>query len=132
MLDTDQDGVISDEEFAARDMREVRAIAMKEHMFERLDASADGYLTSDEFPPRRMASLDADGDGEITLQRMTRSSSDAEDLGPGDIPADLGESGHVPARAGEGHHLDSYYCPQPVCGRPPTGREKIDAGSGEG
>lgn len=49
-LDTDADGCVSSEEFAA--LHEVRTALMKEHMFQRMDRNGDGVITPDELPSR--------------------------------------------------------------------------------
>ena len=65
-LDADADGVISRDEFSVAAMSEARKAAQKSRAFERADTDGDGYLSPDEFPPRRLADLDVNGDGEIS------------------------------------------------------------------
>lgn len=65
-IDTDDDGQISEAEFAGR--RESMKAAHKAQLFARFDANADGQLEIDEFPSRlqRLRELDTDGDGQVT------------------------------------------------------------------
>lgn len=67
-LDTDGDGLLSREEFDGRKLRAARRAEMRERLFARLDADGSGGLSRDELPDpsRRLAAMDADGDGIVT------------------------------------------------------------------
>lgn len=71
-LDTDGDDVLSRSEFSLQALSEARAETRKTRFFERADANEDGYLSPDEFPPRRLTELDVNGDGQITRDEMPR------------------------------------------------------------
>ena len=70
--DTDQDGKLSDEEFAA--LPDAVERLAKRRLFDRLDDDEDALLSAEEFPSayNRLAALDADGDGEVSRDEMPR------------------------------------------------------------
>jgi Ca2+-binding EF-hand superfamily protein len=74
-LDTDGNGQLSQAEFAKA--HETVHTLMKEHAFARFDSNKDGVLTKDEFPPfpKRMAAMDANGDGKVTPEEMQAAKS---------------------------------------------------------
>jgi Ca2+-binding EF-hand superfamily protein len=69
-LDTDGNGQLSADEFAKQP--EAMMAMQRERLFERLDANNDGVLARDEVPSpaKRLARLDADGDGKVTPEEM--------------------------------------------------------------
>lgn len=67
-LDQDGDGALSEAEFAG--LQDARKAQRKRSAFARLDANSDGVLDRDEFPPRKLTGLDADGDGQISREEM--------------------------------------------------------------
>lgn len=71
MLDTDNDGVLSDTEFSGK-TRENTRLARKRAVFGRLDVDTNGSLTADELPSRaqRLAAADANSDGEVTRAEL--------------------------------------------------------------
>ena len=70
--DADGDGQLSEAEFDAVP-EAVRRLAQR-RLFSHLDADGDSLLSESEFPSpyRRLAALDANGDGEITRDEMGR------------------------------------------------------------
>lgn len=71
LLDTNDDGVLSDAEHAAQ-TRETRKSARRRAMFKRLDTDQDQRLSRAELPSmvERLRAADADGDGTVTRQEM--------------------------------------------------------------
>ena len=71
ILDTNDDGALSDSEFAAK-TREDKQLARKRASFKRFDTNADGQLSRDELPSmvERLRGADADGDGEVTRREL--------------------------------------------------------------
>jgi Ca2+-binding EF-hand superfamily protein len=72
LMDTDGDGVISQEEHRNADSRENRALAKKRAMFKQLDKDQDALLTPEEMPDpaERLRQVDADNDGVVTRAEM--------------------------------------------------------------
>ncbi|HEX7037662.1 MAG TPA: hypothetical protein VF210_17970 [Pseudomonadales bacterium] len=95
-LDTDGDGLLSREEFDGRKLRAARRAEMRERLFARLDADGSGGLSRDELPDpsRRLAAMDADGDGMVTraeAHAYRQARADAErSAGSGAAEADNG------------------------------------------
>lgn len=71
-LDGNGDGNLTPDEFTREALGSARQTVMKEVMFARLDADGDGFLSAGEFPPGPGASLDTDGDGQITREEMRK------------------------------------------------------------
>lgn len=69
-LDSNDDGVLSRDEFRRENHQEARKALMMRRMFSHLDQNDDGVLTPEEFPSQRLLNLDADGDGEITREEL--------------------------------------------------------------
>lgn len=72
-LDTSGDGVLSRDEFDMKAMHQARRDAMLEQAFEHLDRDGSGGLSRSELPDmgRRLADMDADGDGLVTREEAT-------------------------------------------------------------
>lgn len=70
--DSDGDGVLSAEEYAA--LPEANRRQGQQRLFAGLDDDQDGMLTPEEFPnpARRLEGLDADGDGQISRDEFAR------------------------------------------------------------
>lgn len=69
-LDSNGDGVLSQDEFSREAMMAARRELMKLQIFAHADQNDDGYLSPDEFPPRRLADMDANADGEVTRDEL--------------------------------------------------------------
>ncbi len=69
-LDDDADGTLSRTEFSAERLREARREHARSRLFERLDRDGSGGLSRAELPDmsRRLAAMDADGDGTVTRE----------------------------------------------------------------
>ncbi|MCR9260079.1 MAG: EF-hand domain-containing protein [Pseudomonadaceae bacterium] len=72
LMDTDGDGVISQEEHNSADSRKNRALAHKRAMFKQLDKDQDALLTLEEMPnpAERLRQVDTDNDGIVTRAEM--------------------------------------------------------------
>lgn len=72
LMDSDQDGAVSAQEFSSADKRAIRKQAHKRIRFADLDTDSDGVLSRDELPNpvARMSVMDTDGDGLITREEM--------------------------------------------------------------
>ena len=72
LMDTDGDGVISQEEHRSADSRKNRVLAQKRALFKQLDKDQDAVLTADEMPDpaERLRQVDADNDGVVTRAEM--------------------------------------------------------------
>lgn len=71
-LDSNGDGSLARSEFSHDALLAARRTQRKQGLFSRLDADGDGYLSPGEFPPQHLASLDANGDGEISRDELHR------------------------------------------------------------
>ena len=71
LLDQDDNGQLSTEEFRAADHR-TRMLARKRAQFKHLDANDDGVIERSEMPGsgQRLREADADGDGQVTRKEM--------------------------------------------------------------
>ena len=78
----DGDGALDRAEFSSEAIAAARRSMMQENRFARLDGNEDGVLTPDEFPPRRIGGLDADGDGEITRDELRSAHRNRPPEGP--------------------------------------------------
>lgn len=71
-LDSNGDGSLARSEFSHDALMAARRTELKQVLFGRLDADGDGFLSPTEFPPQHLASLDANGDGEISRAELHR------------------------------------------------------------
>lgn len=71
-LDSDQDGVLSEDEFTREKQRNARRALMQDRIFAHLDSDASGGITADEMPNpiERLRAADADGNGLVTRREM--------------------------------------------------------------
>ena len=72
LLDSNDDGNVSAQEFDQGNRRELKREARRRAMFAHLDTDASGGISVEEMPSRvkRLKSMDSDGDGQITKAEM--------------------------------------------------------------
>jgi Ca2+-binding EF-hand superfamily protein len=72
ILDTNADGQLSRDEYAAASQPANRHLARQRAMFKHLDKDGDGKLTREEMPnpAARLSAADADGDGSVSREEM--------------------------------------------------------------
>lgn len=72
LLDSDQNGSVSETEYAAANHRQIRRAARSQVVFASLNKDRDGLLSPTEVPTavKRLRAMDEDGDGTVTRKEM--------------------------------------------------------------